>query len=62
MPMKEIKKRPEYELPQEQKEQLAKAKTLAWASIFFLGTITVLMYLAMGSSQAMRTAWVEDMR
>lgn len=55
-----MKERHAYELPAEQKEQLAKAKKLAWASIFFLGTITVVMYLTMGSSQAMRTAWIED--
>lgn len=55
-----MKERPQYELPQDKKEQLTKAKRLAWASIFFLGTITVVMYLTMGSSQAMRTAWVED--
>lgn len=58
--MNVMKERQHYELPKEQQEQLAKAKKLAWASIFFLGTITVVMYLTMGSSQAMKTAWVED--
>lgn len=55
-----MKRRDSYELPPEQKQQLARARKLAWASIFFLGTITVVMVLTMGSSQAMKTAWVED--
>lgn len=55
-----IKERQPYELPEEQQKQIDKARKLAWATIFFLTTITILMYLTMGSSQAMRTAWVED--
>lgn len=55
-----MKERHPYQLPKQQQQQLAKAKKLAWASIFFLATITVVIYLTMGSSQAMRTAWVED--
>lgn len=55
-----MKTRQPYKLPPEQARQLAQAQKLAWASLFFLGTITVLMYLTMGASQAMKTAWVED--
>lgn len=55
-----MKARRSYRLPQEQERQLTRARRLAWASIFFLSTITVVIYLTMGSSQAMKTAWVED--
>jgi cation diffusion facilitator family transporter len=35
--------------------------TLAWVTIGLLSTIVVLMYLAMGNSQAMKTAFWEDL-
>ncbi len=38
-----------------------KAVRLAWWSIALLGAATFLMYLVMGSSQAMKTAWIEDL-
>lgn len=48
-------------LPAEQAEALRKARNLEWATLAFTtGTIT-LIALVMGSSQAMRTAWIEDM-
>ncbi|WP_309134464.1 cation transporter [Cellulomonas sp.] len=49
------------ELPEEQEEALRRAVRLAWLTIGFLATAIVLMYLVMGSSQAMRTAWAEDL-
>ena len=55
-----MKQRTPYTLPQAQKEQIEKAKKLEWATIFFLSTIILVMFLTMGSSQAMRTAWIED--
>ena len=54
-----IRRKP-YELPEDKREALAQAVRLEWWTLFFLATITVVMYLTMGSSQAMKTAWVED--
>lgn len=50
-----------FEFPPEQFEALRKARRLAWWTIAYLVTVVVLMYLVMGSSQAMKTAWLEDM-
>jgi cation diffusion facilitator family transporter len=48
------------QLPEEQERALRKARNLEWAVLAYAaGTITVVA-LVMGSSQAMRTAWVED--
>lgn len=55
-----MKYRNPHELPEEQQQKLDYAKKLAWWSLFFLFTITVVIYLTMGSSQVMKTAWVED--
>ena len=49
------------ELPEEQQEALRKAERLAWWTIVFLVTAVVAVFLAMGSSQAMKAAWAEDM-
>lgn len=55
-----LKTRHDYALPQEQQECEKRAERLEWWTLFFLITIVVVMYLAMGSSQAMRAAWIED--
>ncbi len=49
-----------FELPENLKEKLEKAKKLEWITLVYLVTVVVLMYLVMGSSQAMKTAWLED--
>ncbi|GAA4414815.1 cation transporter [Georgenia halophila] len=49
------------ELPEDQEAALRRAVRLAWLTIAFLVTAVVLVYLVMGSSQAMKTAWAEDM-
>ncbi|PHR10690.1 MAG: cation transporter [Aequorivita sp.] len=49
-----------FELPEDLKEKLKKAKKLEWITIVYLSTVVILMYLVMGSSQAMKTAWLED--
>jgi len=51
----------EFEFPPEQFAALQKARRLAWCTIAYLATVVVLMYLVLGSSQAMKTAWIEDM-
>ena len=55
-----MKYRSPYHLPTAQKEKIAEARRWEWITIFFLLTIAVVMYVTMGSSQAMKTAWVED--
>ncbi|WP_138934065.1 cation transporter [Roseovarius arcticus] len=47
-------------IPDEIDRKLRRAATLEWWSIFWLLTIIAVMYFAMGSSQAMKTAWIED--
>lgn len=49
------------ELPPERADDLRHAIRLEWLTIAFLVTAVVVMYLAMGSSQAMKAAWVEDL-
>jgi divalent metal cation (Fe/Co/Zn/Cd) transporter len=49
------------ELPHEQAAALHRARRLAWVTIASLVVGVSLVYLTMGSSQAMKAAWVEDM-
>lgn len=49
------------ELPEEQERALRRAVRLAWLTLAFLATAVTVMYVVMGSSQAMRTAWAEDL-
>lgn len=48
-------------LPAEIEAKLARARRLEWWTIFFLATIVAVMYLVLGSSQAMKSAWIEDL-
>jgi cation diffusion facilitator family transporter len=52
--------RDHHELPPDKHKLLVKAVWLEWFSIVYLLTAIVLLYLTLGSSQAMRAAWVED--
>lgn len=49
-----------FELPETLKPCFRKAQKLEWITIAYLATVVVLMYLVMGTSQAMKTAWLED--
>lgn len=49
-----------FELDQERESLLQKACKLEWVTIVFMCTVVVLMYLAAGSSQSMKTALLED--
>lgn len=51
----------DFELPPERAKDLRKAKQLAWATLAYMATVIALMGMVMGSSQAMRTAWIEDL-
>ena len=55
-----IVRRP-FDLQEEHQREIRKAVRLEWWSLFFLATIGVAMYFTMGSSQAMKTAWIEDL-
>ena len=48
------------ELPPSRQPAHRRAVILAWVTLAYLGSVCVLMYLVMGSSQAMRAAWLED--
>src|SRR3954452_1925841 len=50
-----------FEFPKEQWNERKKAKKLSWISLGILATTAVLMYVTLGQSEAMRTAWVEDL-
>ena len=50
-----------YSLPPDKERLLEKATRLEWISILLMLTVVAVMYLARGSSQAMRTALFEDM-
>lgn len=51
----------DFELPPERAKDLRQAKQLSWATLAYLATVIPLMGWVMGSSQAMRTAWIEDL-
>lgn len=50
-----------FELPPDLERELQAAKKMEWITVFYLTSVVVIMYLAMGSSQAMKTAWLEDL-
>lgn len=47
--------------PPEVEAGIKKGKTLEYWTIAWLATVVPLMFLVMGSSQAMKTVWIEDM-
>jgi cation diffusion facilitator family transporter len=50
-----------FELPEDKERILAKAIRLEWLTIAYLLSAIFFIYLTLGSSQAMKTAWFEDM-
>lgn len=52
--------RPNYVLPADKEQKLRKAISLEWLTIILMSSIIVVMYLAMGTSQAMKAALIED--
>jgi divalent metal cation (Fe/Co/Zn/Cd) transporter len=55
-----VKARDAYVLPPEQDTSMRRAIRLEWWSLGFQSSTVALMALVMGSSSAMRTAWMED--
>lgn len=49
------------ELPAEAREALHRAKRIEWVTIGYLAATIVAVFLVMGNSQAMQTAWAEDL-
>jgi cation diffusion facilitator family transporter len=56
-----MKTSPDFEFPPDILESLKKARRLEWLTLGYLLTVVVVMYLTLGSSQAMKTAWLEDL-
>ena len=52
--------REDFQWPEEKARLLRRATRLEITTLFWMTTIIVAVYFAMGSSQAMRTAWFED--
>lgn len=48
-------------LPEEQQRSMQRARRLQWTWMLFLASIVTAIYFALGSSQAMKTAWLEDL-
>lgn len=49
------------ELPPAQERALRAARRLQWIGLAYLATCVAVVYLVMGSSQAMKVAWIEDL-
>lgn len=49
------------EFSPEQERAAASAVKLEWLTLAYLASVATLMYLVLGSSQAMKTAWTEDL-
>jgi cation diffusion facilitator family transporter len=56
-----MKASPAFEFPPAQEQALRKARRLEWVTIAYLISVGTVMYLVLGSSQAMKTAWLEDL-
>ena len=56
-----MRPRQPFELPPDLEPVMRKAVRLEWATLGFMAAIVLAIYLTMGSSQAMKAAWVEDM-
>lgn len=56
-----MKLREPFHLPEHYQAMQRRAVRLAWWSIALLGSAVLAMYFVMGSSQAMKTAWIEDL-
>jgi divalent metal cation (Fe/Co/Zn/Cd) transporter len=56
-----VKPVPPFYHPPDREKLIARATKLEWLTVAYLASIIYLMYLVTGSSQSMKTAWVEDM-
>lgn len=49
-----------FEFPERESRIYRQARRLEWLTLAYLLSVTVLMYFVLGSSQAMKTAWLDD--
>ncbi|GAA4400645.1 cation transporter [Nibrella viscosa] len=56
--MKQLKR---FEFPEELRPDFERARRLEWITIAYLISTAITVYLTMGNSQAMKTAWFEDL-
>jgi cation diffusion facilitator family transporter len=49
------------ELPPDMRRTLRRARRLEWLTFAYMASAVVLLALVLGSSQAMKTAWIEDL-
>jgi cation diffusion facilitator family transporter len=50
-----------HELPTDRQDDLETAQRFAWITIAFMVSAITVLYLTLGSSQAMKAAWIEDL-
>jgi cation diffusion facilitator family transporter len=50
-----------FQFPPEQQELRRKTARLSWLSLLLLASTAVVVYLTLGQSEAMKTAWIEDL-
>lgn len=53
--------RPAYHWPPEKEQLRARAVRLEWITLAAMASVVAVLALVLGNSQAMRTAWIEDM-
>lgn len=56
-----MKVRPPFQWPPEKERDRRKAIVLEWMTLAGMGSVVLVVYFVLGNSQAMRTAWIEDM-
>jgi cation diffusion facilitator family transporter len=56
-----MKTLPAFEYPEELMPVYRKARRLEWITVAYILSAAILVYLTMGNSQAMKTAWFEDL-
>ena len=49
-----------YRMPDDKQKAMNRAKRLAWITIVFMLSIVAVIGLTMGSSEAMKAVWIED--
>lgn len=50
-----------YSLPEDKQQAMRRAKRLAWITLVLMASVTAVIGLAMGSSEAMKAVWIEDL-
>src|SRR5215217_5154215 len=50
-----------YRLPEDKQQAMKRAKRLAWITIAFMISIIAVIGITMGSSEAMKAVWIEDL-